>query len=117
MDAARIRYGVKPYGSTRVRIRPDLGNLEWAEGTFPTPMGQISDPLETTDVASANPQVVARLEAEWIQWWTEQSGKRSYKAESTSASPHYKPQGDKGSETPYVPSAMPDPLSERYPVY
>lgn len=29
-------------GCKRVRITPHLGNLQWAEGTFPTPYGQIS---------------------------------------------------------------------------
>lgn len=29
-------------GCKRVRITPHLGSLQWAEGTYPTPMGQIS---------------------------------------------------------------------------
>lgn len=29
-------------GCKKVRITPHLGKLDWAEGTFPTPMGQIS---------------------------------------------------------------------------
>ena len=29
-------------GCKKVRITPHLGRLDWAEGTFPTPMGQIS---------------------------------------------------------------------------
>ena len=35
--------GVKPLapGFTRVRIAPQLGNLKWAEGTYPTPLGPI----------------------------------------------------------------------------
>ena len=35
--------GVKPLepGCTRVRIAPQLGRLEWAEGTYPTPHGPI----------------------------------------------------------------------------
>jgi len=28
-------------GCTKVRVEPHLGNLEWAEGTYPTPMGVI----------------------------------------------------------------------------
>ena len=28
-------------GCKKVRIEPHLGNLEWAEGTYPTPYGQI----------------------------------------------------------------------------
>lgn len=36
--------GIEPVGVgfKEVRIRPHLGNLEWAEGTFPTPYGVIS---------------------------------------------------------------------------
>ncbi len=35
--------GVKPLtpGFKRVRIAPQLGNLKWAEGTYPTPLGPI----------------------------------------------------------------------------
>lgn len=35
--------GVKPItpGFKRVRIAPQLGNLKWAEGTYPTPLGPI----------------------------------------------------------------------------
>ncbi len=35
--------GVKPLepGFKRVRITPQLGNLKWAEGTYPTPLGPI----------------------------------------------------------------------------
>lgn len=29
-------------GCRRVRVTPHLGNLQWAEGTYPTPFGQIS---------------------------------------------------------------------------
>ncbi len=31
---------LKP-GCEEIRIKPDLGDLEWAEGTYPTPMGII----------------------------------------------------------------------------
>jgi alpha-L-rhamnosidase len=36
--------GVKPLepGCRRVRIAPHLGDLKWAEGTYPTPLGPIS---------------------------------------------------------------------------
>ena len=35
--------GVKPLepGFKRVRVAPELGNLKWAEGTYPTPLGSI----------------------------------------------------------------------------
>ena len=35
--------GVKPLepGCKRVRIAPQLGNLKWAEGAYPTPFGPI----------------------------------------------------------------------------
>jgi alpha-L-rhamnosidase len=35
--------GIRPAapGFAKVRITPDLGDLEWAEGTYPTPKGII----------------------------------------------------------------------------
>ena len=35
--------GIKPMepGFKRVRIAPQLGNLKWAEGSYPTPLGPI----------------------------------------------------------------------------
>ena len=75
-----------------------------------------TDPLEATNVAAKTPDVVATLGAQWLAWWRSESGKRDYAPESTQGSPHYKPQGDRGSGASYIPSAMPSALSSRYPV-
>ena len=75
-----------------------------------------SDPLETENLAAGNPPIVAELEARWDAWWRENSGKASYQPESTKTSEHYKPQGDRGSGKTYSPSAMPEKLSDRYPL-
>lgn len=74
-----------------------------------------SDPLETHNLAAAEPETVAKLNADWLAWWRSESGKTIYTPESTSTGPHYKPQGDRGSGKLYVPSAMPENLSHRYP--
>ena len=74
------------------------------------------DPLETRDLAAEFPEVVASLDAAWLKWWRDESGKSDYVPESTENSPHYKPQGDRGTGKPYVPSAMLKNLSERYPL-
>ncbi len=75
------------------------------------------DPLENTNLALKNPKVVADLDARWMQWWREESGQATYAPESTKTSEHYKPQGDRGSGKPYVPSAMPAKLADRYPLH
>jgi len=75
-----------------------------------------ADPLENTNVAALHPAVVADLSARWLAWWREQSARPDYVPESTKTGPHYKPQGDRGSGQPYVPTAMPAHLAERYPL-
>jgi arylsulfatase len=75
-----------------------------------------SDPTENTNLAASHPAVVADLGARWLQWWCGESGAADYSPTSTRTGPHYKPQGDRGSGQPYVPSAMPAPLASRYPV-
>ncbi len=65
------------------------------------------DPLETVDLADSNPQKVKELETKWLSWWCEESGNETYRPTSTKESPHYKPQGDRGSGVKYFPSAMP----------
>ncbi|OYV06199.1 MAG: hypothetical protein CFE26_07575 [Verrucomicrobiales bacterium VVV1] len=75
-----------------------------------------ADPLETKNVSAGNPAIATDLEARWMKWWQEQSGRSGYDPESTTGSPHYKPQGDRGSGQRYVPSAMPANLSKRYPI-
>jgi len=72
------------------------------------------DPLETNDLAQNNENKVKELEKDWLNWWRSESGKVNYEPESTSANPHYKPQGDRGSGEIYVPSAMPTTLSNNY---
>ncbi len=74
------------------------------------------DPLENTNLAAKNPEVVADLNVRWMQWWREESGHAAYAPESTKTSEHYKPQGDRGSGKTYVPSAMPEKLADRYPL-
>lgn len=75
-----------------------------------------NDPLETANIALKHPELVARLNAQWLQWWLEQSGNETYQPQSTKNSPHYKPQGDRGSGIRYNPSSMPPDLSGRYPI-
>ncbi len=74
-----------------------------------------NDPLETTDLAAAKPEVVNELSANWSKWWCDESGDSAYVPQSTRNSPHYRPQGDRGSGVRYTPSAMPQRLSDRYP--
>jgi arylsulfatase len=76
----------------------------------------VRDPLEAEDVAARHPEIVADLDARWRKWWRTESGKPDYVPDSTKNSPHYKPQGDRGSGTTYSPSAMPASLASRYPV-
>jgi arylsulfatase A-like enzyme len=65
------------------------------------------DPLETSDLASERPAEVRQLADAWSQWWHRQNQGRPYRPESTANSPHYSPQGDRGSGKPYQPSEMP----------
>lgn len=75
-----------------------------------------TDPFETKNLAETNPAKVAELAKAWSAWWTRQTGKPGYLPESTAASPHYQPQGDRGSGTRYIPSAMPAHLADRLPM-
>jgi len=75
-----------------------------------------ADPLEIIDLSASKPDVVSRLDQRWNDWWTHQGNSKAYQVDSTAKSPHYKPQGDRGSGSPYVPSAMPPALSNRIPV-
>ncbi|WP_185956432.1 arylsulfatase [Changchengzhania lutea] len=72
------------------------------------------DPLETNDLANENPAKVSELEKDWLEWWKSEGGNLDYQPESTSESPHYQPQGDRGSGDMYVPTAMPDTLRLKY---
>lgn len=53
--------GVKPLepGCKRVRVAPQLGDLKWAEGTYPTPLG----PVRVRHDRKADGSVASRIEA------------------------------------------------------
>lgn len=74
------------------------------------------DPLETKDLSQLNKDIVTELESKWLNWWKTESGNESYQPESTSESPHYKAQGDRGSGEHYLPSAMPERLKGKYTI-
>ena len=75
-----------------------------------------SDPTESENVAARHPAMVSALAAQWLVWWREQSGKPTYVPTTTRNSRDYKPQGDRGSGIPYVPSALPARLASRVPL-
>jgi arylsulfatase A-like enzyme len=75
-----------------------------------------TDFFENNNLASAKPQIVADLSAQWNTWWRQESGKPTYAPEPARGSQHYKPQGDRGSGVPYQPSAMPSNLADRIPL-
>ncbi len=66
-----------------------------------------SDPFETLDLAPERPEEVRQLADAWSGWWQDQNQGRPYQPESTKNSPHYSPQGDRGSGKQYQPSEMP----------
>ena len=74
------------------------------------------DPLEINNLAAKNPELTEQLAARWNYWWESQNQGKAYKPKTTKGSPHYRPQGDRGTGTPYKPSAMPERLSKRIPV-
>lgn len=74
-----------------------------------------TDPLEIEDLAAKNPELVAKLDAQWLAWWESESGKSGYAPKSTADEGSYDPQGDRGTGDAYVPSAMPERLSKQYP--
>ncbi|WP_280818671.1 arylsulfatase [Tamlana crocina] len=74
------------------------------------------DPFETNNIAEKHKNKVAELEALWLNWWKIESGEDAYQPESTSTSPHYKAQGDRGSGEQYIPSAMPERLKGKYAI-
>lgn len=97
-------------------IRTDKWTLAEADGSGWELFDTTTDPFENENLAAENPDVVTNLEKRWLQWWLEESGKPAYVPQSTKSDRHYKPQGDRGSGVPYVPSAMPENLSKRYPI-
>ena len=74
----------------------------------------LTDPLEDNDLAEQYPNIVTALSEQWLNWYRAESGKDAYIPNSTKDSPHYKPQGDRGSGVLYRPSAMPEHLKHRY---
>lgn len=66
------------------------------------------DPMETQDLAQQKPEIVEHLKTQWLTWWKQSTGKKSYQPVTTKGSPHYSPQGDRGTGVPYRPSAMPE---------
>lgn len=97
-------------------IRHDEWTLAEVDGSGWELFHTATDPLEIKNLAPSNPEVVESLEKRWLQWWREEGGEPDYTPQSTKTSPHYKPQGDRGSGVLYVPSAMPEKLSTRYPL-
>ncbi len=75
-----------------------------------------TDPFENTDLAVKFPEVVAKLDRQWLQWWESENGEPGYAPQSTGGDGGYEPQGDRGSGKHYVPGAMPASLADRYPV-
>lgn len=74
-----------------------------------------SDPLETENSAARHPEIVAKLQENWLKWWKQDSGDQDYSPKSTKSGEHYAPQGDRGSGVLYKPTAMPEKLKNRYP--
>ncbi|CAM4204182.1 arylsulfatase [Zobellia roscoffensis] len=95
-------------------IRTDKWSLVEVDGSGWELYDVKMDPLETNDLAQYNENKVIELEKDWLNWWKSESDNSNYEPESTGTSPHYKPQGDKGSGEMYIPSAMPKILRNKY---
>ncbi|BCX47637.1 hypothetical protein HAHE_15450 [Haloferula helveola] len=65
------------------------------------------DSLESRDISESRPDIVKQLASQWTAWWSSENQGKTYTPKSTAKSPHYSPQGDRGSGKRYVPSAMP----------
>ncbi|MEX0329957.1 MAG: arylsulfatase [Puniceicoccaceae bacterium] len=74
------------------------------------------DRTQVTDLAHSHPEVLKALAAEWDNWWLQFNNGQAYVPESTIPSPHYEPQGDRGSGVGYVPAAMPLRLKDTFPL-
>ena len=66
------------------------------------------DPFERNDLSKKHPQIVARMAAQWNNWWKRENSGKPYRPVSTQKSPHYSPQGDRGTGAVYRPSRMPE---------
>jgi arylsulfatase A-like enzyme len=97
-------------------IRSGEWTLAEVDGTGWELFNTKADPLETRNLAESKPELVTAMNERWLKWWKEESGKPVYEPESTRNSPHYKPQGDKGTGKIYTPSSMPAHLADRYPM-
>ncbi|WP_200979923.1 arylsulfatase [Echinicola sp. 20G] len=97
-------------------IRTDKWSLVEVDGNGWELYDTETDPMETRDLSSQYPEKVNELDMQWLMWWKTESGKSNYRPESTHNSPHYKPQGDRGTGAEYTPSAMPANLNSRYPL-
>ena len=75
-----------------------------------------NDPYEAINLAKKYPSIVKELNTQWLNWWKTENHTDKYLPTSTKGDYNYKPQGDRGSGAIYVPSAMPDNLSNRYPI-
>jgi arylsulfatase A-like enzyme len=73
-----------------------------------------TDPLENENLVSQYPEIVDKLQDDWMKWWQRDSGEEVYQPKSTKEGPHYNPQGDRGTGILYVPTAMPVKLKDRY---
>jgi arylsulfatase A-like enzyme len=73
------------------------------------------DPLETLNLADQSPDVVAKLDNQWLEWWKTESKSPEYMPETTRNHRDYKPQGDRGSGQIYQPTPMPPALSGHPP--
>lgn len=97
-------------------IRTDSWTLAEVDGNGWELFDNYRDILENNNVAKKHPEIVATLSKKWLDWWKTEGKKNAYKPVSSKESPHYRPQGDRGSGEKYVPSAMPHRLADRLPV-
>ena len=54
-------------GCAKVRVTPHLGNLQWAEGTFPTPYGEVQIRHEKQADGTIRSQIQAPEEVKILQ--------------------------------------------------
>jgi arylsulfatase A-like enzyme len=88
-------------------IRTEAWTLAEVDGNGWELFDTREDLLECHDLSKSNPEMVSKLETEWLNWWKHHSRKNRYQPDSTKDSPHYSPQGDRRSGKPYVPSSIP----------
>lgn len=97
-------------------IRTDAWSLIEVDDNGWELYSNLVDPLETNDLSKVETTVLKSLDEKWNQWWEKYNNGKTYTPDSTADSPHYKPQGDRGSGVIYKPSAMPKALSHKYPI-